>query len=178
MIISIDMLDKSGIEYDWRTLYVGINANLVECSELTAYALKMMGDDKYEDDEFINEIAWGIEDNLKGEILTKMLLKFNFDMLISESKSWELELEKLRYTILNYLRNTIKDDNELLRKIEEVYADFNYPQDMEEFISYMPVKNDYNLSANSIEYNNKRMINNLDNFLAVEKKKVDAKNKL
>lgn len=175
MIISVNMLDKSGVDYDWRTLYVGISVNLVECNELTTYALKMMDDDKYEDDEFINELAWGIEDNLNGEILTKMLLKFNFHMLIPESNSWELELEKLRYTILNYLRNTIKDDNELLRKIEEVYSDFNYPQDMEEFISYMPVKNDYNLSANSIEDNNKRMISNLDNFLAVEKKKVDVK---
>jgi len=175
MIISIDMLDKSGIDYDWRTLYVGINVNLVECNELTTYALKIMDDDKYEDDEFINELAWGIEDNLKGEILTKMFLKFNFDMLTPESTNWELEIEKLRYTILNYLRNTIKDNNELLSEIEEVYADFNYPQDMEEFIPYMPVKSNCKLSTNSIEDNNKRMINNLDNFLVLEKKKIDVK---
>ncbi|MGO5073291.1 DUF2247 family protein [Clostridium sporogenes] len=173
MIISVDMLDKSRIDYDWRTLYVGISINLVGCNELTTYALKMMDDDKYEDDEFINELAWGIEDNLKGEILTKMLLKFNFDMLIPESTSWELEIRKLRYVILNYLRSTIEDDNELLRKVEEVYADFNYPQDMEEFIAYMPAKD--NSSTHSLEDNKKRMINNLDNFLTVEKKEVDAK---
>lgn len=42
MIINMDMLDKSGIDYDWRTLYVGISINLVKCDELTTYALKMM----------------------------------------------------------------------------------------------------------------------------------------
>ncbi|URZ15089.1 DUF2247 family protein [Clostridium felsineum] len=173
MIIGVDMLDKSGVDYDWRTLYVGISINLVECNELTTYALKMMDDDKYEEDELINELAWGIEDNLKDEILTKMLLKFNFDMLISESTSWKLEIRKLRYVILNYLRSTIEDDNELLRKIEEVYADFNYPQDMEGFISYMPVKD--NSYTYYHEENKKRMINNLENFLISEKQEVDAK---
>ncbi|AAK78331.1 hypothetical protein BJV85_003667 [Clostridium acetobutylicum] len=172
MIINMDMLDKSGIDYDWRTLYVGISINLVKCDELTTYALKMMNDDKYEDDEFINELAWGIEDNLKGEILTKMLFKFKIDMLVPQSASWELEIRKLRYGILNYLRSTIKDDNELLRKVEEVYADFNYPQDMEQFIAYMPAKN--NSVTHSIEDNNKRMINNLDKFLIVEKKEVNS----
>lgn len=175
MIVSINMLDKSGIDYDWRTLYVGINMSMVRCNELTTYALKIMEDDKYEDDEFINELAWGIEENLKGEILTKMLLKFNFHMLTPESTSWELEIEKLRYIILNYLRNTIKDDTELLKKIEEVYADFNYPQDMETFITYMPANNSYNLSANSLADNKKCMIDNLDKFLVIEKEKIVAK---
>ncbi len=75
MIISVDMLDKSGVDYDWRTLYVGISINLVECNELTTYALKIMDDDKYEDDELINELAWGIEDNLKGENTYKNAFK-------------------------------------------------------------------------------------------------------
>ena len=173
MTISIDMLDKSGIDYDWRTLYVGISINLIECNELTIYALKIMEDNEYKDDEFINELAWGIEDNLKGEILTKMLIKFNFDMLIPQSSSWELEVRNLRYTILNYLNITIDDDNELLKKVEEVYADFNYPQEMEGFIAYMPPKE--NIATNSIEDNIKRMINNLNKFLIVEKKEIDAK---
>ena len=173
MTISINMLDKSGINYDWRTLYVGISVNLIECSELTIYALKVMENNEYKDDEFINELAWGIEDNLKGELLTKMLLKFNLDMLIPQSASWELEIRKLRYAILNYLNSTIDDANELLKKVEEVYADFNYPQEMEGFIAYMPVKD--NVAANSIEDNIKRMINSLDNFIIEEKKELDVK---
>jgi len=173
MTISINMLDKSGIDYDWRTLYVGISANLIECNELTRYALKVMENNEYKDDEFINELAWGIEDNLKGELLTKMVLKFNLDMLIPQSTSWELEIRKLRYAILNYLNSTIDDANELLKKVEEVYADFNYPQEMEGFIAYMPVKD--NVATNSIEDNIKRMVNSLDNFLIEEKKELDAK---
>ena len=81
--------------------------------------------------------------------------------------------KKLKYVILNYLRSTTKDNNELLEKVEEVYADFNYPQDMDEFIAYMPAKG--SVLMNSIEDNNKRMINNLDNFLELEKKELDKK---
>lgn len=175
MNISIDMLDESGIDYDWKTLYVGISINIIDYNELTTYALKVMCDDKYEENNFINELAWGIEDNQKNEILTKMLIKFNFDMLTPDSQDWNLEIRKLRYVILNYLRSKTKDNNELLRKVEEVYADFNYPQDMDEFIAYMPVKG--SVLMNSIEDNNKRMINNIDNFLESEKKELD-KNKL
>lgn len=173
MNININMLDKSEIDYDWRTLYVGISVNLIECNELTIYALKVMENNEYKADEFINELAWGIEDNLKGELLTKMLLKFNFDTLIPQSTSWKLEIRKLRYAILNYLNSTIDDANELLKKVEEVYADFNYPQEMEGFIAYMPVKD--NVATNSIEDNIKSMINSLDNFLIEEKKELDAK---
>ena len=48
-----------------------------------------------------------------------------------------------------------------------------YPQDMDEFIAYMPAKG--SVLMNSIEDNNKRMINNLDNFLELEKKELDKK---
>lgn len=173
MTITINMLDKSKIKYNWETLYVGISVNLVEVRELTNYALKIMDDDKYEYDEFINELAWGEGDRLKCEILTKMLLKFNLNTLIPKSASWNLEIRKLRYSMLNYLRSTIEDYNELLRKLEEVYADFNYPQDMEEFIEYMPSKD--NLSLYSIEDNKKYMINNLDKFLTLEEKELNEK---
>lgn len=168
MTITIDMLDKSGIDYDWITLYVGISINLIECNELATYALKIM-----EDNEFINELSWGIDGNLKEEILTKMIFKFNLDMLIPQSSSWELEVRKLRYVVLNYLNITIDNNNELLKKVEEVYTDFNYPQEMEGFIAYMPAKE--NIATNSIEDNIKYMINKLDKFLRLEKKEVDTK---
>ena len=173
MNISIEMLDESRIYYDWKTLYVGISINLIDYNELTTYALKVMCDDKYDENDFINELSWGIENSLKDEILAKMFIKFKFDRLLPGSKDWNLEIRRLKYVILNYLRSTTKDNNELLEKVEEVYADFNYPQDMDEFIAYMPAKG--SVLMNSIEENNKRMINNLDNFLELEKKELDKK---
>jgi hypothetical protein len=170
-MITIDMLDKSNIDYDWSTLYVGISMNLIECNELAIYALKIIENNEYKYDEFINELAWGMDYSLKGEILTKMHFKFNIEMLNPQSSSWKLEVKKLRYAILNYLKNTIDYDNELLKKVEEVYADFNYPQEMDGFITYMPNKG--NVANNSIEDSVKRMINNLDEFLTIEKKEIN-----
>ena len=92
MNISIEMLDESRIYYDWKTLYVGISINLIDYNELTTYALKVMCDDKYDENDFINELSWGIENSLKDEILAKMFIKFKFDRLLPGSKDWNLAI--------------------------------------------------------------------------------------
>ena len=42
MNISVEMLNSSGIDYDWSTLFVGINMDMVELNELEIYAIKIM----------------------------------------------------------------------------------------------------------------------------------------
>lgn len=172
MKIDIQMLDDSKVAYSWNTLYVGISSNLIECSELTNYALKLMSDDNYKDNDFINELSWGIENKLKEEVLTEMRLSCNLDNMIAESEEWELEKQKLRYVLLDNLRHVTKDNEEILDKVEEVYADFGYPQDMESFIAYMPVKDNYDSSKHSREENNKRLIGLFDDFLKAEKEHI------
>ena len=49
------------------------------------------------------------------------------------------ELSEIKYSILYYLKEQYIDSGEvLLRKLAEVYADFGYPEDMSDFIYYMP----------------------------------------
>lgn len=172
MFVDIRMLDESCVKYNWKTLYVGVVLNMVQCTELTAYARKIMACTTYNDNEFVGELAWGVDNSLKDEILIKMLLEFNLDTLTPESLCWKEEIEKLIYTLLNYLRNTIKDDEELLCNVEEVYSDFGYPKNMDTFVRYMPVENNCNVDKNTIEYNYKYMINKLDEFLMLEKRKL------
>ena len=51
----------------------------------------------------------------------------------------EFELSKIKYTFLFCLKNRYENSNEeLLRAIELVYADFGYPEEMCNFIYYMP----------------------------------------
>jgi len=75
---------------------------------------------------------------------------------------------KLRFCLLFDLRKQITQPELLLEKIAEVYADFNYPSDMEEFINYMPAKN-YDPSKYSITENRQRLLKKFDDFLNKEK---------
>ena len=59
----------------------------------------------------------------------------------------------MRYLILDTARNSLFETNALLEFAEEVYADFDYPEDMNSFIKYMPVSDDYNPSLHTEEEN-------------------------
>ncbi|HLC07318.1 MAG TPA: DUF2247 family protein [Candidatus Babeliales bacterium] len=74
--------------------------------------------------------------------------------------------------ILVDLKEHTQNKRELLEKIAEVYADFNYPPDMEELIYYMPAKN-YDPSQYSQHENEQRLLTLFDKFL--EKEKNDLK---
>jgi len=79
----------------------------------------------------------------------------------------------LRLCLLTELQQKINKKQELLEKIAEVYADFNYTPDMEEFIYYMPAKN-YVPSRHSFQENEDRSINLFYKFL--EKEKIELQN--
>ncbi len=172
MKIDLKMLENSNIEYNWKTLYVGISSNIIELEELTNYAVNLMSQANYENNDFINELSWGIENKTKEEVLTEMRINCKLDNLIDESEEWEKEKQKLRYVLLKNIRCGIKDDKKILEEVEEVYEDFGYPEDMELFIAYMPVKDNYDPSQHSYEENNMRLIRLFDDFLKIEKENI------
>ncbi|MBD5405154.1 DUF2247 family protein [bacterium] len=78
---------------------------------------------------------------------------------------------KVRYNLLCDLNNRIKDEEQLLFKIGEIYEYFDCPEDMNDFIYYMPITdNSYNPSKHSKSENYKRLIDLFHKFLENEKK--------
>ncbi|MDD9311758.1 DUF2247 family protein [Cytobacillus firmus] len=57
---------------------------------------------------------------------------------------------------------------ELLNEITEVYADFNYPEDMDNFINYLEPKDGYIPSQYSEEENVIRLVNLFNDFMNQE----------
>ena len=137
MKITLDMMDSADVRYSWETVYTALSYDFAEVSEAEKYALKVMEADDYEDNEFITDLAWGGKGK---EEITSGLLE---EKLVTNVKSFEeIELEKIKYTMLFYLKYQNEDSNDrLLKAIEEVYADFGYPEEMSSFIYYMPVNN-------------------------------------
>ena len=169
MLINIEILDTMNIRYDWKTLYVGLSLDIMEIEEVSKYATSLMSKESYVDNEFINELVWGVDGKLKGELLSKMSYELDLKDLIEDSELWNFEVQKLRYCTLKFLRNTIKNNKELLKKVSEIYADFGYPSEMEGFIPYMPPKDGYDPTKYSVEENYAHMVKIFDVFLEREK---------
>ena len=52
-----------------------------------------------------------------------------------------------------------------------IYADFDYPEDMDSSISYMPVYDEFFSSSRTIEDNRNYLLSKLDNFIEEQQKK-------
>jgi len=102
------------------------------------------------------------------DILNKVADFFD-GKIVQDSVEWALEMRKLRFCVLTYLKKHISDERELLDKIAQVYDDFGFPKDMENFIYYMPSKRLESLQLSPVQavY---RLIGLFESFLGDEKK--------
>lgn len=166
MKITLNMMDLADISYSWKTIYTALLHDFIEVSEVEKYAFKVIESINYEDNEFINDLVWGGKE--KEEIVNNMLEeKLVTNVICFE----EFELSKIKYTILFYLKNRYEGSNEeLLRSIELVYADFGYPNDMSTFIYYMPTNDKIASTKEEREIN---MISKFNKYLIQLKNYID-----
>ncbi|MFM6081578.1 MAG: DUF2247 family protein, partial [Dolichospermum sp.] len=92
-----------------------------------------------------NQESWRME-----EILKELSDKISSGTNSNEYKKW-------LYLTLDWVYTNLDSFIDPLSEIEEVYADFNYPQEMEQFIRYMPAQNGYDPSKYTQEENEKRL---------------------
>ncbi len=158
MKVTLNMMRLSGVQYSWATIYTALINNLMENKEVELYATELMGADDYEENDFINDLAWGGLE--KEEIISSIMI----EKLIPDLELFEkFELKKIRYAILFHLKEEYKSSREcLLKKIEEVYADFNYPVEMSAFIYYMP---NNEAAANNQEEAESNLISKFNQYL-------------
>lgn len=126
------------------------------------YAMRRLeNDDKFCQVEA--ELAWPNDDILNVmENIEKIL---EHEQEISEDKI----SAKWQYCIIKYLRNQNMNFQDFSNKLDELYAEFNYPEEMDEFVSYMPVKDNYDSTEHTKEENRERILQKVDAFL--DKKK-------
>ncbi len=143
MDVTLNMMRLAGVQYSWATIYTALINNMMASKEAEIYAIELMGADDYKDNDLVNNLAWG---GLQKE---EIISSIETEELISDLELFEeIELKRIRYAILCYLKEEYKDSKEcLLKKIAEVYADFNYPIEMSTFIYYMP--NDKAVTTNN-----------------------------
>ena len=155
-------LNKRGIKYDWKTIFVGIHENYFSKDIISDYAVELL--ENGDESEFVSELAWGVS----SEELKKVMFGIkntHFPQLDEKSAILKAENRKLRYVFLSKLKVECKQDNELLNKIAEFYGNHHYPEDMMTFINYMPQEDPTTIED---------MVNRFNEFLKFEEDLVSS----
>lgn len=149
-------LKNRHIEYDWKTIFVGVQENYFSKDVISDYAVELMeiGDES----GFVSELAWGVSSEDLGKVMLEIKTNY-FPQLNEESTILVEENRKLRFVCLSEMRERCKEDNELLNKIAEFYGNHHYPEDMVSFVNYMPQE---------VPTTKENMVNRLDEFLKLE----------
>ncbi|MEI3613624.1 DUF2247 family protein [Pseudogracilibacillus sp. SO30301A] len=177
MHISLDVFKQNNIKYDWRTLYVGFKLNKLKKSDISNYAVEFLVAHPDVNNKDIVELAWG-DDYIDYEsLLIDILQESTGQENILDAKTWKCEDRKWRFCILAYLKVKYHNDyGMLLDRIAEVYADFQYPEDVDSFINYLEPKDDINPANYSKEVNINRLINIFNEFLKQEQQELQNSN--
>ena len=169
----INIFDKIKMPLDWAMVYYGINNNILNIDIAKEFACRKLENDEQLSEEEL-ELSWNSNNRLDVlELIEKIL-----DSQGNVEESIEKAKDKLRIAIIIYLRETEKDKVRLLEQIDMIYADFGYPEDMEKFISYMPISDEAISSGCTIEDNRNYLLSKLDNFIEAQRAKYQCKRKL
>jgi hypothetical protein len=162
----LNILDDIKVPINWSIVYCGIKNCLLDIEVAKDYAMRLLEkNDDVSQEEL--DLAWGLEDKLK--ILEK-IEKIPHIQLENE-ENMEQASNAIRIAILSYIRKSEKCLDDLFQKVDIVYADFNYPADMEGFISYMPINNEHIIVNPTREENEKRLLDRIDSFISEQIKK-------
>lgn len=166
----LDTFKKNNLNSSWATIQVGLELELLSLDEIHTFALDFSEDHPDLINEYIAEIIFLTDNRKIQDALKKVFSSLKLEFPTPHTLLWNKEMKKWRYCILKNITNQTQDTEELLIKIEKVYADFNYPKDMEPFIYYMPA--DEEVANLNPENARKVLRERLRIFLAEEKIKL------
>ncbi|PAE08368.1 hypothetical protein CHI12_06635 [Terribacillus saccharophilus] len=170
MKIPVNFFKENNIRYDWRTIFTGFKMHILKSEDITNYAVEYLTIHPETENENIIQLAWGGHQLDSDSLLSNILQDYYNSDLNIENDEWHIEKRKWRFCILTLLKIKYQDNSEeLLNIITEVYADFNYPEDMDSFINYLTPKDGYDPSKYSKEENVSRLISLFNEFLDKER---------
>lgn len=136
----MSIFKDSQINYSWSTIKVGWDLQRLTIDEIGKFALDYMEANLGLVNRYISELIFSEIDSYDmDECLNKVFTSLDLIWPEKESCLWNQEWRKWRFCILNAMVKHIENEEELLYKIEGLYADFGYPIDMKPFIYYMPI---------------------------------------
>lgn len=168
MYKSIILFKRYNLKITWYDIYYGIKKNFIVYESISEYAIECL--EKGDNSEIIVDLA--IENNDKEAIIANVKKLICFDKEVF-GKNMNLSELKWRYCSLKEVIDSFKSYEDLFSKINIIYEDFNYPNDMVNCISYLPPTDGYNPKAHSITENNVHLLKNIKVYLNSLMKKIN-----
>lgn len=164
----IDIFESINMPIDWYVVYWGIKNKILSVDTAQDYACRKIEEGEIGSEEEL-ELSWKVDDLIDVLETIEKIPGFQNDM----EENMEKAKEKIRTAIIVFYRKTEKDVAKLFEQIEMVYANFDYPQDMENFISYMPMDDEYVSEKHSLEENRNHLLKNLDYYICEQAEKYE-----
>lgn len=168
---SIEIFEKNDIDCTWDTIQVGYDLERLTLHEIEKFAIFYLESHPKIINEYISELICGIQEYEINNCLKNAFLSLGLKFPEKYSAIWNREWLKWRYCILSEMVKNIKNDEELIYKVEGLCADFGYPDDMKNLIYYMPADKVV-MPLTPVEAR-KKLIEKAKNFLAYEREKID-----
>lgn len=172
-MINSTFFKENNIPISWKTIIVGRKLGLVDNKFIDEYATNYLLEHYKIDNPYILELASNLNDDFEiNNNLEKLTQNFNITTEEIADKS-SIEHRKWRYILLKNLTMKNYSNMQLLRKLEEVYCDFEHPEDMISFIPYMPYPEDtYDFKNHTPDENREHLIQLFYQFLEKEKQEL------
>lgn len=106
----------------WPTLFVGQQKGWVSKFDIADYAVSLLADKSCENED-VSVLAGAntLEDSEVKELVQRMVQPVHSDTQV---------LDKWRLAILIGLNNSELSEDEKINRLQELYAEFDYPEDM------------------------------------------------
>lgn len=147
-------LSTQKLALSWKDILWGYENNYLIWSDVVKYAQKLMHSDNR--DERIIRLSL-----INKSTLFK--LKPTLECLASSMEGYSPEI--WLYIILNDLFHRKHEFEDPLGEVEKIYADFDYPEEIESFVRYMPPADGYIPAEHSHEENISRLYSNWEKYL-------------
>lgn len=167
---SIQIFKNNGLNCSWATIQVGWDLKCLTSEEIGRFAIYFLEIYPNVINEWISEFIFGVKDYEVEECLKKIFKSLKLDFPIKKSSLWNQEWRKWRYCIISETIKNISDTQELLIKIEGIYVDFGYPEDMRSLIYYIPSDE---VSNEGYEESCASLVRKINIFFKEERERID-----
>jgi len=156
---------KKTINISWCDILFGINNNYLNEDNAIDYAIDLLSDEKYLEDDMVMKIAI----LQRGDSTISYIEKIVDSSCIKNEQETK---EKFLYSLLSFVYENKEKYDDSFEMVEVIYEDFGCPNEISSFVRYMPIKEP---PLSTKELNEKRMYQYWKDYLNFQSKKYGKK---